>query len=192
MIKINLVPPEILQRERQRQRAIQAIFVAGCAMAIVLTLTLWHLRQGSKAASELAAVQKEYKEKWADIGAKLDKRKADVEALRTRLGVITDLLKGRALYPHFMADVGRVMPGDAWVTQISTSRDSGKNQLKVTMMAATGSANSIPTWLRTLSKPATFGSFTEPTITPISISEDQETNGKKYEFTLTTSYVPRL
>src|SRR5262249_42386015 len=132
MIKINLVPHEILAHERQRQRVLQLGVVASASVLLVFGISAWHYRQGVKAAAVLAATDKEYKEKWADIGAKLDKRKADVEALKTRLGVITDLLKGRAMYPHFMVDVGKTMPNDAWVTAIGTTRDSGKNQLKVT------------------------------------------------------------
>lgn len=192
MIKINLVPPEILARERQRMRVIQLSVVAGCAVAVVVGMTGWHLHQESRSETELAAVQKEYKDKWADIGSKLDKRKQDVDALKTRLGVITDLLKGRALYPHFMVDVSRTMPADAWLTQITTTRDPGKNTLKVSLAAGTSSAQSIPRWLRTLMQPATFGTFGEPTITPINVTEDAETNGKRYEFTLTMTYTPKL
>lgn len=191
MIKINLVPPEILGRERQRQRTLQGGVVAGFVVAVILGVTLWHIRQQIRSENELVSVQKEYQEKWADIGAKLDKRKADVEALRTRLGVITDLLKGRALYPHFMADIGRAMPNDAWVTAITTTRDPGKNQLKVTLAATTASAPSIPRWLRNLAEPGAFGSFGEPTITPINVTDDPDSNGKQYAFTLTMSYTPK-
>src|SRR5271170_5762816 len=104
MIKINLVPQELLDKERQQQRYIQLIFISVIFVVVVLGLSIFHLRTYQRVEVELAAVQKEYNDKWSDIGNKIKAKSDSVNAIQTRLGVITDLLKGRYVYPHFMVD----------------------------------------------------------------------------------------
>ena len=189
MIKINLVPLEILEREQQRERNIHLVlggavlFICGFGITIARLSILHHADQ------ELAAVNYEYNTQWSDIGAKLEAKKAAVDTLKTRLGVITDLLTGRSLYPHFMADMSQAMPSDIYVTSISTTRSP--NSLKVTAQAISSTAPGITRWVRNMEKPGIFGNFGDPTISTISASDDPVSNGKQYAFSITFVYTKR-
>src|SRR5690349_5170015 len=107
MIKINLVPQDILFQEQQQLRKLQGGAVAAGAALVVVLISGVQWYRVNRLETRQHEVEKEYKDKWADIGAKLEAKKAAADALRTRLNVITDLLKGRPLYPHFMVDLSR-------------------------------------------------------------------------------------
>jgi len=182
MIKINLVPQELLDRERQQQRSIQLVMVGILVAVMVVGITYVHWRTLRMANLDLAMANKEYNDKWADVGSKLDAKRAAVAALQTRLGVITDLLKSRAVYPHFMADMAHAMPSDIWVTGITTS--GGANIVKVSAQAMSSTAPGITHWIRIMQKPGEFGSFSDPAISAIGASDDPAGNGgKQYAFT---------
>lgn len=186
MIKINLVPQEILDKEQQRQRNIQLVLGVIIFAAFVVALTMFRLNTLRKADADLEAINNEYKTKWADIGMKLDAKKGAVDEIKRRLGVITDLLTGRSLYPNFMADMSQAMPSDVWVTNISTTRDP--NSLKVNAQAISSSAPGVTRWVRTMQKPGVFGNFGEPSISAITASDDPVTNGKQYAFSINFVY----
>lgn len=190
MIKINLVPLEILEREQQRERNIHLALGGAVLIVCVVGITFVRLSILRSADQELAAKTYEYNTQWSDIGVKLEAKKAAVDTLKTRLGVITDLLTGRSLYPHFMADMAQAMPSDVCVTNISTTRDP--NSLKVTAQAISSTAPGITRWVRNMEKPGIFGNFGDPTISTISASDDPVTNGKQYAFSIVFVYTKRL
>lgn len=167
----------------------QLVLIAGAFIACVISVTFWRLNALHKADAELTAANYEYQTKWATIGGTLEAKRAAVDALKTRLGVITDLLAGRSLYPHFMADMAHAMPLDISVSNITTTRSP--NSLKVSAQATSSTAPGITRWVRIMQKPGIFGDFGEPDISTISAADDTATNGKKYTFTISFVYTPR-
>jgi Tfp pilus assembly protein PilN len=141
------------------------------------------------AEARLQWAQTEYQTKWAGIGAQLEAKKSALAELKNRLGIITGLLAGRYLYPHFMADMANAMPSEVNVTSITTAKDA--NGIKVTANATSSSAPGVTHWMRTMQKPGLFGTFGEPTVSAIAATMDSNTNTKNYNFSMIFPYSPK-
>lgn len=181
MIRINLVPQEILDRELQRQRAAQA-GVAGClALVVVLGASLAHWSRAGRLERHLAERLKEL-DRLKVIVAEVEQLESTANAVKARLAVITELVKGRPLYPYFMADFARTLPPGVWLSSLGTS-DKGGNQLGVNAAALASSSEDVSAWLRTLER---SGKFQEPALSAVSISDRDGT--KVHSFSITTTY----
>lgn len=180
MIKINLVPRELLQKEAQRVQSTQAVVVV--AVVGLLLTGAWYLRwsQANRLEAHLADRQKRL-DTLKQIVAEVEQLERTAAAVRTRLAVITDLLKGRALYPYFMADIAQTLPGSVWLSSLSTTWRDG-NQLSVNTVAASNGSEGVSDWLRNIEK---SGKFTDPVLSAVSINE-----AKVHNFSITTTYKP--
>ena len=181
MIKVNLVPGELLAKARQRQLLLQATLVGGIlAIALVLaSLVHW---------AELHSLQSDYsvkESKLRDLGAIVaqveDLEKAS-DAVRARLGVIESLLKGRAFYPLFMSEFVRTVPGGVRVTALSTTGQGG-GALKLAISAVADTSDDVANWMRAFEK---NGHFASVELGPVSAS------GRQYSFTISTVYTLKL
>ncbi len=180
MIKVNLVPAEILAKARQRQLVLQAALVGGLlAVAVVLASVVhWY---------SLFALQNDYNfkesklKKLSAIVAQVDELEKAAAAVRARLGVIEDLLKGRAFYPIFMSDFARTVPGGVKVTNMTTSYQN--NSVKLSISATANSNDDVAAWVRTLQ---TNSHFSGVELGPVS------GGGKGYSFSINTTYTNKL
>src|ERR1035437_6758496 len=109
MIKINLVPGEILAKARQRQLLLQAGLVGRGLGVLPGLIPLLHWVRLNRLQNDFKYKESKLKELGA-IVAKVEDLKKATDAVRSRLGVIEDLLKGRAFYPLFMSDFARTVP----------------------------------------------------------------------------------
>lgn len=179
MIKVNLVPQEILDKEIQRQRALQASLAGVLIVLILAGVSFSHYRK--KAVSE--RMLSEQKEKLKTLQAIVDQVnafEAQAAAVRARLGVMNDLLKSRELYPRFMVDIIESFPDGVWIGGLTTtSKNAG---LDLTMPAFASSTRDVTTWLRTLEESKLF---TGAKISPILI----DAKGK-HSFTMQMHYIP--
>ncbi|MBI3548973.1 MAG: PilN domain-containing protein [Elusimicrobia bacterium] len=159
MIKINLVPQEILAKEAQRQQSIQAGIAGVIVLVLFGVMSAAHVIKAQRLEAHLKERQAEF-DRLKKIVEQVEELERKAAAVRARLNVITDLLKGRPLYPYFMKDLVGTMPADVWFTGVTTTVGSG-NQLTVTLNANSGSAGSISLWMRNIQG---SGTFTEPAI----------------------------
>jgi Tfp pilus assembly protein PilN len=181
MIKINLVPAEILAKARQRQLILQAAFVGGVLGVVVVLISIVHW-------AGLHGLQNEYKVKESKLQvlkavvAQVEDLERASEAVRSRLGVIESLLKGRAFYPMFMSEFARTVPGGVKVTQLSTTSQAG-GSVKLAIGATADTSDDVANWMRTLEK---NNHFDKVELGPVSA------NGKQYNFTIATVYTLKL
>jgi len=181
MIKINLVPRELLDREVQRQRILQSSVAGAVVLFILLTVSALHFLRAKSLEGELAGLNSEY-DKLAKVVAKVEELERSANAVRTRLAAITGLQKGRPLYPYFMTDFAKTLPGGVWVKSLNTtSKDN--NSLTVTTSASSLQAEAISKWLRGLEQ---SGRFTDPILSGITVSLG--TLGKEHTFSVTMTY----
>ena len=181
MIKVNLVPLEILAKARQRQLMFQAALIGGALTVVMILISVAHW-------FGLYRLQNDYNYKEAKL-QKLGAIVAQVEelekagaAVRARLNVIEDLLKGRAFYPFFMTDFARSVPPGVRVHSLSSAAQP--NSTVKLGIAASGAANEdVAAWIRTLQHTARFGSVE---LGPVSAG------GGRYNFTVTAVYVNKL
>lgn len=181
MIKINLVPAEILAKARQRQLVLQAALVGGLLAVVVVLASVVHWYS-------LFTLQNDYNFKEAKlkklgaIVAQVEELEKAAAAVRARLGVIEDLLKGRAFYPIFMSDFARTVPGGVKVTNMTTAYQN--NAVKLTISAVSNSNDDVAAWVRTLQSNSRFSGVE---LGPVSGS------GKgQYSFTINTTYTNKL
>src|SRR5882762_7478074 len=120
MIKINLVPSEILAKAQQKHQVFQAAAVGILTLAVVVLVSLGHWVKLKKLESKLAQDNASLK-KLEVIVAQVEELEKEAAAVRSRLNVITDLLKGRPLYPYFMSDFVRVVPPGVRVKNLNTT-----------------------------------------------------------------------
>jgi Tfp pilus assembly protein PilN len=181
MIKVNLVPGEILAKARQRQLLLQAGVLGGMLAVVLVVISLVHW-------AGLYRLQNEYNYKESKlhelsaIVAKVEELEKAADAVKARLGVIESLLKGRAFYPLFMSEFARTVPGGVKVVSMGT-QVQGNGSLKLSIGAVANSNDDVAAWMRTLEKNSHFAAVE---LGPVSAS------GKQYNFTITTMYTLKL
>jgi Tfp pilus assembly protein PilN len=186
MIKVNLVPVEILAKARQRQQMLQAAAVGVALLVLIAGMSFVHFFTLKRLESKLAYDEGELK-KLEVIVKKVEELEKTAAAVRARLNVITDLLKGRPLYPYFMADFVRsVPPGVRVKTVTTTGGGSSATPLKLVIAAEARTDDDIAGWTRRLEDSGKFTLIELGTVTTI------EADPKVYNFTLTTVYTPTL
>ena len=185
MIKINLVPADILAKAQQRQKAVQ-LGLAGAAAAVLIVLaSLGFLARLHHLQSQLAADQAELKRLDAVV-AKVKEEEALATQLRARLKVIDDLDHGRRAYPYFMSDFVRSVPAGVRIKSMDTTGGGG-SQLKLNISAEARSNDDIRTWVHKMEESGRFSSIELGAVTT------QETaTGKLRSFTLTAAHTPQL
>jgi Tfp pilus assembly protein PilN len=104
-------------------------------------------------------------------------------ALRSRLGVINDLLKGRASYPVFMSDFTRTVPSGVTVRSLATTGGSA-NPIKLNISAESRTSQDIALWIKNMEA---TGKFTPPELGAVSVGA-----GGAHAFTVSTTYTPQL
>ena len=182
MIKVNLVPRELLDKEVQRQRLVQAGVVGAVALVGGLFVSAAHWYRATKTEGELAVLNGKY-DKLAKIVAQVEELEKTANAVKIRLNVINGLLKGRALYPWFMTDLLTTLPPGVWMTSLTTAAKE-PNGLTVTIGNATAnSSDGVSQWLRNF---ASSGKFSEPKLSAIAVTDKGDS--KEYSFSIGTEY----
>jgi type IV pilus assembly protein PilN len=185
MIKINLVPNDILAKAQQRQRALQ-FGVAGAAAAfLVVLVSLGFLARLHRLQSQLLADQAELKRLDAVV-AKVKEEDALAAQLRARLKVIDDLDRGRRAYPYFMNDFVKSVPAGVRVKSLDTS-GGGSAPLKLNISAEARTNEDIRAWVRRMED---MGRFSNLELGAVNTQESAI--GSLRSFTLTASHTPQL
>lgn len=147
MIKINLIPPEVLAEQAKKLRILQATLAAGCFALLIAMVSLWRWDTQHNLVSErdqLKAELNKVNEKVKQVEA----FEAILAQVQSHLDVINNLLKGRLVNPYFMEDFARALTGGVWVTSINSTQDG--NALKLQIDAKALDKNEIADWMRSL------------------------------------------
>jgi Tfp pilus assembly protein PilN len=181
MIKVNLVPGELLAKARQRQLMLQAALVGGLVGVVIVMVSFGHWLSYHNMVSEYNYKQSKLKD-LGPIVSKVEDAEKAADAVRSRLGVIEGLLKGRAFYPIFMSEFAQTVPAGVKVTALSTSIQP-TGSLKLSINASADSNDDVAGWMRTLEKNPHFAAVE---LGPVSAS------GTQYSFSITTMYTLKL
>jgi type IV pilus assembly protein PilN len=186
MIKINLVPAEILAKAHQRQQMLQASAAGILIAAVLVVVSLSHLYTLHALESQLAEDQLKLK-KLEVIVAQVEELEKTRDAVRARLNVVENLLKGRTLYPTFMSDFAASVPSGVRVKNLnSTGGGSAAAPLKLTITAESRTNEDIAGWMR---KMEDGGRFSGVELGPVTTNPVAGGGGDKISaFTLNTTY----
>ncbi len=183
MIKVNLVPPELLARARQRQLIMQAS-AGGSVMVVVLAIASVIHWAG------LFRLQNEYRYDQASLNklkavvSQVEDLEKSAAAVHARLDVIVSLVKGRAFYPLFMSEFAKTVPGPVRVTQLTTISQNSSS-IKLTINAVAQGSDDIATWMRTLQSDPNFQNVELGAVNGGGI-------GGQYTFTISAAYSRKL
>jgi Tfp pilus assembly protein PilN len=196
MIKVNLVPSDILAKAHQKQQVLQVAAAGVAALGVIALISAGHYYTLQRLEVTLAADQVKLKQLEV-IVAQVEELERTAAALRSRLGVITDLLKGRTTYPYLMTDLARCVPSGVKVRGLTTQGGgSSIGPMKLTMTAEAVRNDDIADWLRRLEA---FGDTKSPdgeTRQPGKFSGVElgavSAAGGLYTFSITATYTPSL
>lgn len=185
MVKINLVPVELLAKAQQRQQIIQIGMVSIVVVMVVAGISVMHFMKSKKLEAALV-VQEEELKRLAAIVAKVEELEKAVAEVRAKLGVVTDLLKTRPLYPYFMSDFAKSVPSNVTLKNLDTSMQ-GSGALKLSIIAESRTSEDISGWIKALEE---TGKFSDVQLTgSVNITE---IDGKIFAFSMTSIYTPKL
>lgn len=186
MIKVNLVPKEILAKAQQKEQMILASLAGTVVIALVVLLSLGHVYRLKRLEKRLAEEEGKLK-KLEVIVAKVEELERTATAVRARLNVITDLLKGRPLYPYFMSDFAKSVPLGVRVKLLSTmGGGSAAAPLKLQITAEAKTNDDISDWVNAMDGSGRFTNTEMGAVTAV------EAGDRVFNFTLVSLYTPVL
>lgn len=166
MIKINLVPQELLDREVQKQRLAQVSVAAGFLAIIFLGISFTHYYKGVALEKRLVEAEAEFKRLEA-IVKQVEELEAKAKAVKSRLDVIQDLLVARSFYPRFMTELLKNLGEGVWL--VSLAATGSPTDLAVSMACQATGLEAATAWLRHLQASPTFK---DPSLGAITLAAD--------------------
>jgi Tfp pilus assembly protein PilN len=120
MRRIDLLPESYAARQQER-RSIAIVAVA--TLLVVLLLIVWWVSLGSQVSSakgDLTEAQNRNTQLQAEI-AKLQNFAALETEVQTKTGALQTVMQGDVDWPAVLTEVAMVIPGEVWLTNLSTS-----------------------------------------------------------------------
>ena len=168
MIRINLIPPEYIERINRKTVIAKAVLAVVLVVAVISFASVWQFTREKtigftleKREAELAVLQKDVDQVKAI--------EAQIAEVQRYLNAIASVNKGRLLYSHFMQDITGDLPPTLWFGNINTSIRGAS--LTVSINLSSRSAYDLAYWINYLE---TSGIYTGVEIGAISIAESEE------------------
>lgn len=123
-MRINLLPPEILERRQAEQRIKYVIFAAIGVAAILAVVWMFSFVRVQGKEGELAALQQEVELANAQAAqlAIFEERAAELETRRT---TVQQALGNRIEWARIFDEVSLVLPSDIWLQNMAVDEESG-------------------------------------------------------------------
>lgn len=117
-MRINLLPPEIYERQRVRRRTAAVVAVGLIVLAALGAFYFLQILRLNEAEDDITAQEAENAQLGAQIGElqEIDLLQQEIEATRT---VLNSLLTDRVLWSGVLRDMSLVIPGQAWLSGLS-------------------------------------------------------------------------
>lgn len=182
MIRVNLLPAEMESAPSQINPAIPLSAAAIIPTLILAPIYLSQMATRQHLHSEVTSLKSEldrYQPIIAQVGA-LEQAKLQ---LTQRKSVIQELESERLRYPQFMDDFVKLLPGNLWLTNLSTVPQPNGNAMTINMDVTALDNYAIADLISNLE---TSQIFTDVDLGAITAS--QSTNGQSMTFHVTTTY----
>ncbi|HBA61748.1 MAG TPA: hypothetical protein DCZ92_13245 [Elusimicrobia bacterium] len=183
MIRINLIPPEYIERINRKAVIAKAVLIGVLVAAVVSMASVWQFTREktisytlTKRQAELAVLQKDVDQVKA-IEAKI----AEVQKY---LNAINSVNKGRLFYTHFMQELTNDLPATIWFNSVGTSVRG--DAMSVNLALNSRSAYDLAYWINYLE---TSKQYSSVNVGAINISEGEE--GKVFTTPISFNYTHR-
>ena len=144
-MRVNLLPPEIYERQRIRRRT-GAVVAVG--LIILLAIGAFYFLQVvrlNEVEENVAAQEARNAELQAQINDLQDIAALETEIAATR-GLLNDLLADRVLWSGVLRDISLVIPGEAWLNGLTGTAGvptSGETATEVTTPTTPGTTGGL-------------------------------------------------
>jgi len=165
MIKINLIPPEYVERINRRALIAKAAAAGILAAAAIAMISIWHFTSAKTSEMKMNRLKAELHGLQADVD-RAKRIEGDIAEVKRYLSSISSVTHGRMLYPRFMQDIIAGMPGTIWLGNLGTSLNGAT--LSVNMTVNSRSGYDLAYWIDALE---TDGKYSGVTVGAISVSE---------------------
>jgi Tfp pilus assembly protein PilN len=185
MIRINLLPAEA---EAPPTPLNPVIPVGGAAILSLVVVGFMYTVQAAK-NQQIQVQSEQLKSKWQTLQpviAELESLQQAKQQLTNRKSVIQQLESERLRYPQFMDDFIKLLPGNLWLTSLTTTIPAQPNTLTVGMDVTALDNYAIADLIANFE---TSQIFTDVDLGPISAtSAAPNTGGQTMTFHLSTTY----
>jgi Tfp pilus assembly protein PilN len=185
MIRINLLPAEA---EAPPTPLNPAIPVGAAAVVSLLLVGFMYTVQAAK-SQQIQVENERLKNKWQTLQpviAELESLQQAKQQLTNRKTVIQQLESERLRYPQFMDDFIKLLPGNLWLTSLTTTIPAQPNSLTVGMDVTALDNYAIADLIANFE---TSQIFTDVDLGPISAATSaQNGSGQTMTFHLNTTY----
>jgi len=168
MIKINLIPPEYIDKINRKILVAKVVFASIAIIACIVFVSVWHATKAKKLDSLLVQRQGELKTLQKDL-QKVNAIEAQISEVERYLSAIDQITKTRFMYPHFMQDLLVDLPETIWFTSIKT--DLKSNILTLDFALQSRSAYDLAYWINSLESDK---KYSEVEMGAFSISKSEE------------------
>ena len=117
-MRINLLPPEVLERQRTRRRTFAVAAIGVLVLVLLAGFYFLQVLRLSDVEDDILAQQQENDLLRTEIAELQDIAALEQEIERTRL-VLSGLLENRVLWSAVLRDISLVIPGEVWLTGIT-------------------------------------------------------------------------
>lgn len=184
MIKINLLP---YREERKKELVFQQVIIAAVPLVIILAIctAVWAINnaQVQDTVKEIEQMNKKIAQCTLKM-KEINEYKKNKDILEKKMGVITNLQKGKDGPVHMLDELATAIPGNIWLTGISQKGMS----LELAGLAMDNIA--ISNYMQNLEKSPYMSSVDLKTIVDQTAGKSSKTL-KKFIITCTVTYTPK-
>lgn len=180
MIKINLLPPEVIYKRRFEKQKKGAVAII--ALYVVLLFSLY-----TRKANESRILENEISKgravlsKYETTVKKVEEIQSKKNDLNVKFNAINQLIKKAYIYPKFFEDFLSTIPSGVWLTNLSITDKTSSFELSMGVNAV--NYNVIADWIKNIEASGKFLSYE---IGAITITETPEKT--TYSFPLKLEY----
>jgi Tfp pilus assembly protein PilN len=180
MIRINLIPPEYVERLNRKAVIAKAVLAGFAVVAVIVLASLWQITRAKTVASLLARRDAELTSLQKEVD-QVKAIEARISEVQRYLDSIDKINKNRFVYTRFLQDLTGDLPATLWFTGVNTSFNG--ELLKADIAVNAHSAYDLAYWINSLE---TSGPYSEVTVGAISVSETED--GKSFTVPISLRY----
>jgi len=181
MIRINLIPPEYIERINRKAVIAKAVLAGVLFVAVISLVSAWQFTREktisytlSKREAEKVVLQKDVDQVKAIEG--------QISEVQRYLDAINSVNKGRIFYTHFMQDLVSDLPATIWFGSVNTTVHG--DSMSVDLAVSSRSSYDLAYWINSLE---TSGAYSGVTVGAINTGDTAD--GKVFTTPISFKYV---
>lgn len=183
MIRVNLIPPEYIERINRKTVVAKAVLAGVVFVAAISLASAWQFTREKAIGFTLAKREAELTVLQRDVD-QVKVIEGQIAEVQKYLNAIGSINQGRQLYPRFMQDLTGDLPPTIWFNNVNTSVTGGS--LRVDINLSSRSAYDLAYWINYLE---TSGYYAGVTVGSINITESDE--GKTFAAPVSFTYTAK-